>query len=83
MDDDAVFRALADASRRQLLDRMHARNGRRKRDGNTEKLRQIQRLPKQAIQELPARVHKHQHRAAILTHNGQRPSRPFRSKFVL
>jgi DNA-binding transcriptional ArsR family regulator len=28
MDDDAVFRALADASRRQLLDRLHRRNGR-------------------------------------------------------
>jgi DNA-binding transcriptional ArsR family regulator len=27
MDDDAVFRALADASRRQLLDRLHSRNG--------------------------------------------------------
>jgi len=27
MDDDAVFRALADASRRTLLDRLHARNG--------------------------------------------------------
>ena len=27
MDDDAVFRALADASRRQLLDRLHARSG--------------------------------------------------------
>lgn len=27
MDDDAVFRALADASRRQLLDRLHAKNG--------------------------------------------------------
>jgi len=27
MDDDAVFRALADASRRALLDRLHARNG--------------------------------------------------------
>src|SRR6516165_1182967 len=27
MDDDAVFRALADASRRQLLDRLHGRNG--------------------------------------------------------
>jgi DNA-binding transcriptional ArsR family regulator len=27
MKDDAVFRALADASRRQLLDRLHARNG--------------------------------------------------------
>lgn len=27
MDDDAVFRALADASRRQLLDRLHARGG--------------------------------------------------------
>ena len=27
MDDDAVFRALADASRRQLLDRLHERNG--------------------------------------------------------
>ncbi len=27
MDDDAVFRALADPSRRQLLDRLHARNG--------------------------------------------------------
>jgi DNA-binding transcriptional ArsR family regulator len=26
-DEDAVFRALADASRRQLLDRLHARNG--------------------------------------------------------
>ena len=26
-DDDAVFRALADASRRQLLDRLHARGG--------------------------------------------------------
>jgi len=26
-DDDAVFRALADASRRELLDRLHARNG--------------------------------------------------------
>jgi DNA-binding transcriptional ArsR family regulator len=26
MDDDAVFRALADASRRQLLDRLHQRN---------------------------------------------------------
>jgi DNA-binding transcriptional ArsR family regulator len=27
MDDDAVFRALADASRRQLLDRLHHKNG--------------------------------------------------------
>src|SRR5271170_7726729 len=27
MDEDAVFRALADASRRQLLDRLHGRNG--------------------------------------------------------
>ena len=27
MKDDAVFRALADASRRELLDRLHARNG--------------------------------------------------------
>lgn len=27
MDDDAVFRALADASRRALLDRLHAENG--------------------------------------------------------
>jgi len=27
VDDDAVFRALADASRRQLLDRLHAKNG--------------------------------------------------------
>jgi DNA-binding transcriptional ArsR family regulator len=27
MSDDAVFRALADASRRQLLDRLHGRNG--------------------------------------------------------
>jgi DNA-binding transcriptional ArsR family regulator len=27
VDDDNVFRALADASRRQLLDRLHARNG--------------------------------------------------------
>jgi DNA-binding transcriptional ArsR family regulator len=27
MDDDAVFKALADASRRQLLDRLHAANG--------------------------------------------------------
>ena len=27
MTDDAVFRALADASRRQLLDRLHAANG--------------------------------------------------------
>ena len=27
MNDDAVFRALADASRRLLLDRLHARNG--------------------------------------------------------
>jgi DNA-binding transcriptional ArsR family regulator len=27
MDDDSVFRALADASRRRLLDRLHARNG--------------------------------------------------------
>ena len=27
MDDDSVFRALADASRRQLLDRLHASNG--------------------------------------------------------
>jgi DNA-binding transcriptional ArsR family regulator len=27
MDDDTVFRALADASRRQLLDRLHRRNG--------------------------------------------------------
>jgi DNA-binding transcriptional ArsR family regulator len=27
MDDDAVFRALADPSRRQLLDRLHAKNG--------------------------------------------------------
>ena len=26
-DEDAVFRALADASRRQLLDRLHHRNG--------------------------------------------------------
>ncbi len=27
MNDDAVFRALADASRRQLLDRLHRRSG--------------------------------------------------------
>jgi DNA-binding transcriptional ArsR family regulator len=27
MNDDAVFRALADRSRRQLLDRLHAKNG--------------------------------------------------------
>ncbi|BAO88623.1 helix-turn-helix protein [Caballeronia cordobensis] len=27
MDDDSVFRALADASRRQLLDRLHDENG--------------------------------------------------------
>jgi len=27
MDDDAVFKALADASRRQLLDRLHRKNG--------------------------------------------------------
>src|SRR5579871_2911867 len=27
MDDDAVFRALADASRRRLLDRLHRKNG--------------------------------------------------------
>ena len=27
MDDDPVFRALADASRRGLLDRLHAQNG--------------------------------------------------------
>ena len=27
MDDDAVFRALADASRRRLLDRLHQENG--------------------------------------------------------
>lgn len=27
MDQDTVFRALADASRRQLLDRLHAKNG--------------------------------------------------------
>ena len=27
MNDDAVFRALADSSRRQLLDRLHAKNG--------------------------------------------------------
>jgi DNA-binding transcriptional ArsR family regulator len=27
MDDDSVFRALADPSRRQLLDRLHERNG--------------------------------------------------------
>jgi len=27
MNDDAVFRALADAGRRQLLDRLHARDG--------------------------------------------------------
>jgi DNA-binding transcriptional ArsR family regulator len=27
MDNDAVFRALADASRRQLLDRLHRKNG--------------------------------------------------------
>ena len=27
MSDDAVFRALADASRRQLLDRLHGQNG--------------------------------------------------------
>jgi DNA-binding transcriptional ArsR family regulator len=27
MSDDAVFRALADASRRQLLDRLHRKNG--------------------------------------------------------
>ena len=27
MDDDCVFRALADASRRQLLDRLYANNG--------------------------------------------------------
>src|ERR1700757_4776146 len=29
MNDDAVFRALADASRRQLLDRLHWKNGQR------------------------------------------------------
>jgi|SRR5271169_2683425 len=28
MNEDAVFRALADASRRQLLDRLHLKNGR-------------------------------------------------------
>jgi DNA-binding transcriptional ArsR family regulator len=27
MDDDSVFRALGDASRRELLDRLHANNG--------------------------------------------------------
>jgi len=27
MNDDAVFRALADASRRRLLDRLHSKNG--------------------------------------------------------
>jgi DNA-binding transcriptional ArsR family regulator len=27
MDDDSVFRALADANRRTLLDRLHAKNG--------------------------------------------------------
>jgi DNA-binding transcriptional ArsR family regulator len=27
MDDDAVFRALADATRRRLLDRLHQKNG--------------------------------------------------------
>jgi DNA-binding transcriptional ArsR family regulator len=27
MNDDALFRALSDASRRQLLDRLHAKNG--------------------------------------------------------
>lgn len=27
MDEDAVFKALADASRRQLLDRLHRKNG--------------------------------------------------------
>jgi DNA-binding transcriptional ArsR family regulator len=27
MDDDPVFRALADANRRRLLDRLHAKNG--------------------------------------------------------
>jgi DNA-binding transcriptional ArsR family regulator len=27
MDDDTVFRALADGNRRRLLDRLHARNG--------------------------------------------------------
>ena len=27
MDDDAVFRAMADANRRQLLDKLHRRNG--------------------------------------------------------
>jgi DNA-binding transcriptional ArsR family regulator len=27
MNDDAIFRALADASRRRLLDRLHERNG--------------------------------------------------------
>jgi DNA-binding transcriptional ArsR family regulator len=27
MDDDAVFRALADPSRRELLDRLHGKNG--------------------------------------------------------
>jgi DNA-binding transcriptional ArsR family regulator len=27
MDDDAVFRALSDASRRRLLDRLHAKSG--------------------------------------------------------
>ncbi len=27
MDDDAIFRALADPSRRRLLDRLHAKNG--------------------------------------------------------
>jgi DNA-binding transcriptional ArsR family regulator len=29
MNEDAVFRALADASRRQLLDRLHRKNGQR------------------------------------------------------
>ena len=27
MDDDAIFRALADSSRRELLDRLHRKNG--------------------------------------------------------
>ena len=62
--------------------RVQTRKRRRKRDGDAQEIRRIQRFRKQAIEELPARVGEHQHGAATLTHDLQRLNGPFRSKFV-